>query len=45
MLHRAEKQGLGVAYLAGFRRALDSGADLILEMDADFSHSPAESRG
>ncbi len=42
VLHRAEKQGLGVAYLAGFRRALDSGADLILEMDSDFSHSPAD---
>jgi dolichol-phosphate mannosyltransferase len=42
VLHRPEKQGLGVAYLAGFRRALDSGAALILEMDSDFSHSPAD---
>jgi len=42
VLHRAQKEGLGVAYLAGFRRALDAGADLILEMDADFSHSPAD---
>jgi dolichol-phosphate mannosyltransferase len=42
VLHRAEKRGLGVAYLAGFRRALESGAELILEMDSDFSHSPAD---
>ena len=42
VLHRAEKQGLGVAYLAGFRHALSHGADLVLEMDADFSHSPAD---
>ena len=42
VLHRAEKQGLGVAYLAGFREALAGGADLILEMDSDFSHSPAD---
>jgi dolichol-phosphate mannosyltransferase len=42
VLHRPDKQGLGVAYLAGFRRALESGADLILEMDSDFSHSPAD---
>lgn len=42
VLHRAEKRGLGVAYLAGFRRALDSGAELILEMDSDFSHSPGD---
>ena len=42
VLHRTDKQGLGVAYLAGFRRALDAGADLILEMDSDFSHSPAD---
>jgi dolichol-phosphate mannosyltransferase len=42
VLHRPEKQGLGIAYLAGFRRALDAGADLILEMDSDFSHSPAD---
>ena len=42
VLHRPEKDGLGVAYLAGFRRALESGAELILEMDSDFSHSPAD---
>jgi len=42
VLHRPGKQGLGRAYLAGFRRVLDSGADLILEMDADFSHDPAD---
>ena len=42
VLHRPEKQGLGVAYLAGFARALAGGADLILEMDSDFSHSPAD---
>jgi len=42
VLHRREKQGLGVAYLAGFERAIDAGADLILEMDSDFSHSPAD---
>jgi dolichol-phosphate mannosyltransferase len=42
VLHRKQKEGLGVAYLAGFRRAHESGADLILEMDSDFSHSPAD---
>jgi len=42
VLHRPRKEGLGYAYLAGFRRALDSGADLVLEMDADFSHDPAD---
>jgi dolichol-phosphate mannosyltransferase len=41
VLHRPEKQGLGPAYIAGFRRALDAGAELIVEMDADFSHDPA----
>jgi dolichol-phosphate mannosyltransferase len=40
VLHREVKQGLGKAYLAGFRWALDSGYDLIFEMDADFSHDP-----
>ncbi len=40
VLHRPGKQGLGKAYLAGFRWALDHGYDLILEMDADFSHDP-----
>jgi dolichol-phosphate mannosyltransferase len=42
VLHRREKQGLGPAYLAGFRRALDDGAELILEMDCDFSHDPKD---
>jgi dolichol-phosphate mannosyltransferase len=42
VLHRPAKQGLGRAYLAGFGRALDSGAELVLEMDADFSHDPAD---
>jgi len=42
VLHRPEKQGLGRAYLAGFHRALADGADLILEMDCDFSHNPKD---
>jgi dolichol-phosphate mannosyltransferase len=42
VLHRERKQGLGPAYLAGFRRALDAGAELVLEMDCDFSHDPAD---
>ena len=41
-LHREAKAGLGRAYLAGFEVALAAGADLILEMDADFSHDPAD---
>jgi dolichol-phosphate mannosyltransferase len=41
VLHRTEKEGLGPAYIAGFRRALAEGAGLVLEMDADFSHDPA----
>jgi dolichol-phosphate mannosyltransferase len=41
VLHRPGKEGLGPAYIAGFRRALAEGAGLILEMDADFSHDPA----
>jgi dolichol-phosphate mannosyltransferase len=40
VLHRDRKEGLGPAYLAGFRRALADGADLVLEMDCDFSHDP-----
>jgi dolichol-phosphate mannosyltransferase len=40
VLHRERKEGLGPAYLAGFRRALGDGADLVLEMDCDFSHDP-----
>jgi dolichol-phosphate mannosyltransferase len=42
VLHRPRKEGLGPAYLAGFRRALDGGAQLIVEMDCDFSHDPAD---
>ena len=42
VLHRERKEGLGPAYLAGFRRALDTGAELVLEMDCDFSHDPAD---
>src|SRR3954470_1436020 len=42
VLHRRRKEGLGPAYLAGFHRALDEGAELILEMDCDFSHDPAD---
>jgi dolichol-phosphate mannosyltransferase len=42
VLHRERKEGLGPAYLAGFRRALDDGAELVLEMDCDFSHNPAD---
>jgi dolichol-phosphate mannosyltransferase len=40
VLHRERKEGLGPAYLAGFRRALAEGAELVLEMDCDFSHDP-----
>jgi dolichol-phosphate mannosyltransferase len=39
--HRAAKQGLGRAYLDGFRIALESGASVVVQMDADFSHDPA----
>src|SRR5438874_1862550 len=42
VLHRERKEGLGPAYIAGFRRALADGAELILEMDCDFSHDPAD---
>ncbi|MBA3340801.1 MAG: polyprenol monophosphomannose synthase [Gemmatimonadaceae bacterium] len=40
VIHRKEKLGLGTAYVAGFRWALERGYDLIFEMDADFSHAP-----
>ena len=40
VLHRERKEGIGPAYLAGFRRALGDGAELVLEMDCDFSHDP-----
>ena len=42
VLHRTAKEGLGRAYLAGFEHALARGADLVIEMDADFSHDPAD---
>jgi dolichol-phosphate mannosyltransferase len=42
VLHRERKEGLGRAYLAGFEVALAGGADLVLEMDSDFSHDPAD---
>jgi dolichol-phosphate mannosyltransferase len=41
VLHRRRKEGLGPAYIAGFRHALAGGAGLVLEMDSDFSHDPA----
>ncbi|MGH7754636.1 MAG: polyprenol monophosphomannose synthase [Gemmatimonadales bacterium] len=40
VLHRTKKQGLGAAYLAGFRWALERKYDYVFEMDADFSHDP-----
>jgi dolichol-phosphate mannosyltransferase len=40
VLHRERKEGLGPAYVAGFRRALADGAELVLEIDCDFSHNP-----
>ena len=40
VLHREAKEGLGAAYRAGLRRALDLGADYVMQMDADFSHPP-----
>ena len=40
VLHRTSKEGIGRAYLAGFEQALASGAELVLEMDCDFSHDP-----
>jgi dolichol-phosphate mannosyltransferase len=42
VLHRASKEGIGPAYVAGFRWALAAGAELVLEMDCDFSHDPAD---
>jgi dolichol-phosphate mannosyltransferase len=42
VMHREVKEGLGPAYLAGFRRALDGGAERVVQMDADFSHDPAD---
>ena len=40
VIHRLQKEGLGTAYIDGFKMALAKGADLIFEMDADFSHNP-----
>ena len=40
IIERSGKQGLGTAYLTGFRWALDHGYDFVFEMDADFSHNP-----
>ena len=42
ILKREGKQGLGTAYIAGFRWALDNGYEYVIEMDADFSHNPAD---
>ena len=42
VLHRLRKEGLGRAYIAGFHRALADGAELVLEMDCDFSHDPRD---
>jgi dolichol-phosphate mannosyltransferase len=42
VMHRERKDGLGPAYLAGFHQALANGAELILEMDCDFSHDPRD---
>lgn len=42
VLHRQEKNGIGPAYLAGFRHALEHGAGYVMEMDSDFSHDPAD---
>jgi dolichol-phosphate mannosyltransferase len=44
VLHRAEKEGLGAAYIAGFRWALDEGFSAVVEMDADGSHQPEQLR-
>jgi dolichol-phosphate mannosyltransferase len=42
VMHRAGKAGLGLAYVNGFARALEAGAELVLEMDADLSHDPRD---
>ncbi len=44
LIRRAKKMGLGTAYVAGFRYALDNGYEYIFEMDADYSHDPKEIR-
>lgn len=42
VLHRERKEGLGPAYVAGFHHALDGGAELVVEIDCDFSHDPKD---
>ncbi|CAN5196537.1 polyprenol monophosphomannose synthase [soil metagenome] len=42
VLHRARKEGLGPAYIAGFRKALSENAELVVEIDCDFSHDPGD---
>jgi len=42
VIHRAVKEGLGPAYATGFDRALETDAEVVVEMDADFSHDPAD---
>ena len=42
VLHRTKKEGLGRAYIAGFRKAIELGADKIVQMDCDFSHDPKD---
>lgn len=42
VLHRARKEGLGPAYVAGFERVLAEGAEVVIQMDTDFSHDPAD---
>jgi len=42
VLHRSKKEGLGPAYAAGFQRGLEMGAEILIEMDADFSHDPED---
>ena len=41
-LHREKKEGLGRAYVAGFQKAIELGADLVIQMDCDFSHDPKD---
>jgi dolichol-phosphate mannosyltransferase len=42
VIHRPRKEGLGPAYAEGFRRALDRGAEVVVQMDCDFSHNPGD---
>ena len=44
VMHRAKKEGLGRAYVAGFAKALEMGATHVIEMDCDFSHDPKDVR-